>query len=223
MFKKIVLISLFVLFAAVLIGGAINRTADKSEAFAATGDRSQADDRHIAEASDGKQESVGWQAGQGNQGQEAGAGRNQDGNNSGAGGGQGQGQGAGQQGTNGSGNGGQGQGWRRQDNQQVVAQEAPERVTLEGVVLQAPAAGVDLILETAEGENLIGTGPGYLGDQGFVLIVGDSISVSGSWENEEFKAMEITNLNNGETITLRDEWGRPMWSGAGRNAQNRSG
>jgi hypothetical protein len=184
MFKKIVLISLFVLFAGVLIAGAINRTADKSDSFTATNNQSQVLDRHAAEVSAGNQELFGWQAGQGNQGQNAGTGRNQDGSSSKSAGGQrgqGQGKGAGQQGANGSGNGGQGQGCRRQENQQVIAQETLERITLEGAILQAPAAGVDLILETAEGEVLIGTGPGYLDEQGFALNVGDSISVSGSW------------------------------------------
>ena len=222
MFKKIVLVSLFVLFAAVLIAGAVNRTADKSDTLSATGSQGQSADRH-AVVSAGYQESLGRQAGQGNQGQGAGTGRNQESNISepAAGqGGQGQGVPASQQGANGSGSGGQGQGWRRQENQQAVAQGTLERITLQGIVLQAPAAGVDLILETTAGEVLIGTGPGYLDEQGFALIVGDSISVTGSWENEEFKAMEITQNTKGETIILRDEWGRPMWSGAGRNAQN---
>ncbi len=224
MFKKIVLVSLFVLFAAVLIAGAVNRTADKSDTLSATGSQGQSADRHTV-VSAGNQESLGRQAGQGNQGQGTGTGRNQESNNSepAAGqGGQGQGVPASQQGANGSGSRGQGQGWRRQENQQAVAQGTLERITLQGIVLQAPAAGVDLILETAESEVLVGTGPGYLAEQGFALIVGDSISVTGSWENEEFKAMEITHNTNGETIILRDERGRPMWSGAGRNAQNSS-
>jgi hypothetical protein len=54
-----------------------------------------------------------------------------------------------------------------------------------------------------------------------VIEAGDEVSVKGFWENEEFKATEITLLTNGQSIILRDEWGRPMWSGAGRNAQNR--
>ena len=90
-----------------------------------------------------------------------------------------------------------------------------------GVVVQAPADGVDMILETAEGDVLIGTGPGYLAEQGFVILAGDSLHVSGIWEDDEFKAAEITHLANGTSIVLRDEWGRPMWSGAGRRANER--
>ena len=96
-----------------------------------------------------------------------------------------------------------------------------ERVTIAGTVVQAPDTGIDMILETAAGEVLIGTGPGYLAEQGFVIVVGDAVTVVGTWENEEFKAAEITLSADGTSIVLRDEWGRPLWSGAGRNAQNR--
>ena len=76
-----------------------------------------------------------------------------------------------------------------------------------------------MILETEAGQILIGTGPGYLQDQGFALAVGDQVQVSGFYENDEFKAMTIIRLSDGEDITLRDEFGRPMWSGAARGGR----
>ena len=54
-----------------------------------------------------------------------------------------------------------------------------------------------------------------------MYVLGDSISAEGAWEGEEFKAATITLLADGKSITLRDEWGRPMWSGAGRRAIER--
>ena len=77
------------------------------------------------------------------------------------------------------------------------------------------------IIAAPSGEVLIGTGPGYLAEQGFEIQVGDAVSVDGFWENEEFKATEITLLADDSSIVLRDKWGRPMWAGAGRKAQNR--
>lgn len=105
---------------------------------------------------------------------------------------------------------------RQQENLQNLTAQAHEWLTITGSVLQAPAAGIDMILQTAEGEMLVGTGPDYLGAQGYVIQIGDELEVTGYWENDEFKVGTITNLADGSTITLRDELGRPFWSGAAR-------
>ncbi|MFN2190898.1 MAG: hypothetical protein ACK2T4_05630, partial [Candidatus Promineifilaceae bacterium] len=107
--------------------------------------------------------------------------------------------------------------------QQTESAEAQDMILIEGTVSQAPAAGVDMILETAGGEVLIGTGPGYLQEQGFELAAGDEVQVSGFYEDDEFKAVTITRISDGVDITLRDEFGRPMWSGAGRGARGGGG
>jgi hypothetical protein len=238
MVKKIILIALFILFAGVLIYGAVNRTTAISETANRIAGQNQAAVEHNISGNEhepqSSEDSSGQRNGQGNQGQ----GNQGQGN-------QGQGnqepgiqeldtqeldnqeldnqelsnqelsnQGLGNQGQ--SRGTGQGQG----ANQQREVAEIQERNIIEGVVVQAPAYGIDMILETAEGDVLIGTGPGYLGEQGFVILLGDSVSVTGFWEDEEFKAFEITLLADGTSIILRDEWGRPMWSGAGRNAKN---
>ncbi len=233
MVKKISLITLFILFAGVLIYGAVNRTIAKSEPENRIAGQNQAAVEHNINGNEhepqSSEDSSGQRNGQGNQGQ----------------GNQGQGsqepgiqeldtqeldnqeldnqeldnqelsnQGLGDQGQ--SRGTGQGQG----ANQQREVAEIQERNIIEGVVVQAPAYGIDMILEAAEGDVLIGTGPGYLAEQGFVVLLGDSVSVTGFWEDEEFKAVEITQLADGTSIILRDDWGRPMWSGAGRNAKN---
>lgn len=101
---------------------------------------------------------------------------------------------------------------------------APEEWNVyEGLVIQVPAAGVDLVVETAAGEELlIGTGPGYMESQGFLLQAGEGVSVVGYWEDDEFKALSITRLADGETITLRDESGHPAWAGGGNRASEQS-
>ena len=97
-----------------------------------------------------------------------------------------------------------------------------EWLTYSGTVTQVPAEGVDLVMETADGELVVGTGPSALAEQGFDLQIGDELEVKGYWEDDELKAAEITLLATGQTIVLRDEWGRPSWSGSertGRGAQ----
>ena len=97
-----------------------------------------------------------------------------------------------------------------------------EWVLYEGTVTQAPAAGVDLVVKTGDGQEvLVGTGPGYMETQGFTLQVGEQVQVQGYWEDDELKAGQVTRLQDGQddqTITLRDQDGHPMWAGSGKRA-----
>ena len=133
--------------------------------------------------------------------------------------GEGQGQGQGQgRGAGGQGRATTGEVERLYPNYEV----APEDwATYEGSVVQAPAAGVDMVIETASGEEIvIGTGPSYLEDQGFGLQAGEQVQVEGYWEDGEFKAAQVTRLRDGATVSLRDEVGRPAWAGGGQGAQS---
>ncbi len=73
----------------------------------------------------------------------------------------------------------------------------------------------EITIQTAEGQVLVGMGQSAY-REGFRLEVGDEITVLGFYEDGEFKAGTVENLATGETIVLRDETGRPMWSGQGR-------
>ncbi|MFN2134542.1 MAG: hypothetical protein ACK2UK_01220 [Candidatus Promineifilaceae bacterium] len=225
MFKKITLITLFILIAGALVAGGIYRTSAKT----------------ASEQRDGTAQVAGTGLGHGAGGQGTGAqqlgertglglgnggtaqGRNQkaesiSGEEAASGEGRQGGQGrADQNNVDNQGQGNQGLGSRNLGGS-GAAVEAHETVTIQGTVSQAPAAGVDMILETADGEVLIGTGPGYLQEQGFELSLGDEVIVDGFWEDGEFKAEAITRQADGVSIALRDASGRPMWSGAGRRA-----
>ena len=91
--------------------------------------------------------------------------------------------------------------------------------TVEGIVVETD----ELVLETANGLTVqVGLGPSqYRASQGFVLNVNDAVRVTGYWEDDEFKATRVDNLENGTSIVLRDPSGRPMWAGQGCG-QNRS-
>ncbi|MCD6344029.1 MAG: hypothetical protein J7M17_00285, partial [Anaerolineae bacterium] len=68
---------------------------------------------------------------------------------------------------------------------------------------------------TAEGDVLVGMGQSAYRED-FALEVGDEVTVLGFHEDGEFKAGTVENLTTDETITLRDETGRPLWAGRGR-------
>jgi hypothetical protein len=119
---------------------------------------------------------------------------------------------------------GQGSGYGRSavsgERQYPNYETAPEDwVTVEGTVVQAPAAGVDLVIATESGEEIvIGTGPSYMETQGFTLQADEQVQVQGYWQDGEFKAAQVTRLLDGQTLTLRDQLGRPAWAGNGQRA-----
>ncbi|MBN1878298.1 MAG: hypothetical protein JXA33_29025 [Anaerolineae bacterium] len=91
--------------------------------------------------------------------------------------------------------------------------------TVEGTVT---VSGSELTVQTENGEVLVGMGQSwYCEEAGFVVEVGDKVRVYGYEEDNEFKAGTVENLTTGQTITLRDSGGRPMWAGRG-NLKNRS-
>ncbi len=216
MLKKTILITLFILFTGILIYGAVNRTVAKTDDSTHPLAEGTGANRENAEASNGERQYRNRQEqlppsqdteplGRQNNGR----GGNQD---------------SSRLNENSGPQGGQGRGWQGSQpgngqGQQGSVDEAVthDYVTLKGIVTQAPAAGVDLLLRTGDGQVQIGTGPGYLDEMGFVIQVEDSLSVTGFWEDGEFKATEITRQTDGASIALRDELGRPMWSGAVRN------
>ncbi|MGC9467990.1 MAG: hypothetical protein ACP5HS_05325 [Anaerolineae bacterium] len=100
----------------------------------------------------------------------------------------------------------------------VPLAESPDWETLTGEVVES---GNEIFVATANGETvMVGLGQAfYREEMGFVVSVGDQVSVEGYLEDGEFKAGTVENLTTGETIVLRDASGRPMWAGRG-NRQN---
>jgi hypothetical protein len=91
--------------------------------------------------------------------------------------------------------------------------------TYTGTVVGSPNGGGDLVIKTDDGQEIVvGTGPGYMEAQGFVLQAGEGVQVQGYWEDDELKAAQMMRLRDGQTITLRDQVGRPAWAGSGRRA-----
>ena len=87
-------------------------------------------------------------------------------------------------------------------------------LTVTGTVV---ALDDDLTLQTADGEMVVHLGPEWYWETlGVALEAGDSVAVSGFYEEGEFEAGCVENLNTAQTVNLRDETGRPLWAGRGR-------
>ena len=204
MFKKILVSTVLIGLIGILVIGALNRTQAKADTSQARGQgRGQNADHLAVGATD---QLIGQGFGSGAQ--------------SNSRGGQGSGSSAQSSDRGGQGRSSEGAGVAERGYRNTQAAPAEWQV-YEGSIVQVPESGVDLVIETDAGEEMvIGTGPSYISDQGFALGHGERIQVSGYWEGGEFKAAQITRLSDGQTLTLRNETGQPAWAGAGRNAQN---
>jgi len=137
--------------------------------------------------------------------------------------GQGQGQGAGgARGVNGLDGQGSGNSNSPANGLGEPLAENPQ-VSWETVIGEIIELDSEMLVRTDDGnEILVGLGQSWYRDEaGFALTVGDDVSVDGFYEDGEFKAGVVENLTTGESLTLRDATGRPMWAGRGQG-QNRS-
>lgn len=105
--------------------------------------------------------------------------------------------------------GGRGQGYGTSQGRSATVVEWE---TLTGTVTMADN---EIAVQTTEGKVIVGLGQASY-REGFALEVGDKVMITGFYEDGEFKAGAIENLTTGQTIVLRDEAGRPMWTGRGR-------
>jgi hypothetical protein len=55
----------------------------------------------------------------------------------------------------------------------------------------------------------------YLQAQAFAVEIGQTVSVTGFYDQGRFEAGTLTNLTTGEAQQVRDASGRPMWAGRG--------
>jgi hypothetical protein len=132
--------------------------------------------------------------------------------------------GRGQGNANGGGNGGNGQGngagngnSGAQDGQRNPQPQAQvdEWVTVEGVISEV--AQNSITVQTTDGETLVVQlgRPGFVAEQGVTFQIGDEVIVVGFYEGTQFMAGEITQVETGMRVMLRDPNGRPLWAGPG--------
>ena len=136
----------------------------------------------------------------------------------------GQGRGRDNQVTTDTTNGGQGQGGYPQDTlngrgqgrSSVDQAQIVERLKLEGTVVSVD--DTTLLVQTSSGEQVtVENRPWqYALGAKFSAQVGDQVAVTGYYQSGVFEVSQIDNLTNGKSVVLRDETGRPGWSGRGQ-------
>jgi len=95
----------------------------------------------------------------------------------------------------------------------LAAEEEHDWVSLDGVVVSLDAES--LWIDTDEDENLEITGRAwrYILELGFELEVGDRVELEGFYEEGEFEVSYLVDLTSEDSLKIREDSGRPMWSG----------
>jgi len=89
------------------------------------------------------------------------------------------------------------------------------------IVLTGTVQGVDssaLVVETSEGQEIVveGRAWSFAQESGFEAQSGDQVELTGFYEDTNFEVGQIRDLSSGQSVTLRQESGRPLWAGGGR-------
>lgn len=119
--------------------------------------------------------------------------------------------------TQGQGRGNGGQGQTTNPNPGTPQANITQTVTIAGVVQSFDGVGISVI--TDDGAPLwVQLGQSrYVSAQGAVYTAGDHVTATGFYENGQFQAISVVNDTTGQTLTLRDASGRPLWAGGGGN------
>ena len=124
-----------------------------------------------------------------------------------------QGQGQGYRGGQGTSNGAGGPGQTTNPNPGTPQANITQTVTIAGVVQSFDGVGLSVI--TDDGAPLwVQLGQSrYVSAQGVTFTANDHITATGFYENGQFQAISVVNDTTGQTLTLRDASGRPLWAG----------
>jgi len=120
----------------------------------------------------------------------------------------------------GYGNGSDKQGYEQSGDGVPFGDGVPDAVVDEWVTLQGTVTAVDaslLEVTTSDGKMILVENRAwwFAQEQGLTLAAGDSVSLTGFYDDGVFEAGSITSLATSQTVSLRDADGRPLWSGRG--------
>ena len=190
MVKKIIGISLLVGFAAVLILGAVNRTLAKdggNEPRALSAESSE--ESHAFENNQGEYSA---QTGEGYRGGQSGK-------------------------TSEYGYSERGSVRETQPNSPSPQAQVDEWVVIEGSVESADSTLAIISLQDGSTLEITGRPWSFALENGYALQAGDQVRLTGFYEDaERFEVGTIENLTQGTSFQIRDQDGRPLWAGRGR-------
>ena len=93
--------------------------------------------------------------------------------------------------------------------------DAGEWAEYEGNVISMDSSMI--LVKTIDGSEIVIEGRAllFMQDSGFVTDIGNTLLITGFYEDDEYKVATIVDKTTGETIVVRDEGGRPGWAGNG--------
>jgi len=120
----------------------------------------------------------------------------------------------------GYGNGSDKEGYEQSGDGVPFGDGVPDAVVDEWVTLQGTVTAVDaslLEVTTSDGKVILVENRAwwFTQEQGLTLAAGDSVSLTGFYDDGVFEAGSITSLATSQTVSLRDADGRPLWAGRG--------
>ncbi len=125
--------------------------------------------------------------------------------------------------SGGYGNGSDKEGYEQSGDGVPFGDGVPDAVVDEWVTLQGTVTAVDaslLEVTTSDGKMILVENRAwwFAQEQGLTLAAGDSVSLTGFYDDGVFEAGSITSLATSQTVSLRDADGRPLWSGRGNGS-----
>lgn len=190
MLKKIILWGVYASFVGLMIFGAINRTAARTE--------QTSENPLVRERQKGTDDS------QGREREDSGSAEKEPKRFSG--GEQGQGRGESDLSF---------QSGRKEKEHQIGEQEDHQWIHLSGEIIQADESGMIVVVEEEILVDITGRAWRFVQEIGYAPDFGDQVNLTGFYESSEFKPESIEDPISGELYLLRDPSGRPLWAGGG--------
>jgi hypothetical protein len=94
--------------------------------------------------------------------------------------------------------------------------EVDNWTSVEGTVMSADSSQVLVTLSNGEALEIAGRAWSYAQENSFSMQNGDQLRLTGFYEDNELEIGTIENLTNGTTIRIREQSGRSLWAGRGR-------
>ena len=116
----------------------------------------------------------------------------------------------------GQGNGGLGN-FEEYGEYEAADHEEHDLVSLSGQIIAAKVEALEIQTGTAGILEIEGQSWRFAQELGYVPGEGNEVIVQGFYENGEFEVSTIQDLTADLIFHLRDEYGKPMWGGGGRN------
>lgn len=101
------------------------------------------------------------------------------------------------------------------DHEEIIKEQ--DWVALNGQITNISSEALEIETKTAGILEIEGRSWRFAQELGYVPVEGNELVVQGFYENGEFEVVTIQDLSADQIFQIRDESGRPMWGGGGRN------